>query len=138
MSLLLDALKRAEQEKLAKQGERPANDAAAPGPEIVPTKRESAKAASLELHPLASAQATGASAAPSAAQARAAGTATAQAVFQAKAAAPKEGARNMTMLWIIGAVIVVAVLGIGGYVWWSLSALQPKITTLRPRVASAP
>ena len=30
MSLLLDALKRAEQEKLAKQGERPANDAAAP------------------------------------------------------------------------------------------------------------
>ena len=134
MSLLLDALKRAEQEKLAKQGERPANDAAA-APEIAPAKREPAKAGSLELQPLGAAQAASA-VVPPAAPARAAGAATAQAVFQAKAAPPKpEGARNMTMLWVIIGVIVVAAIGIGGYVWWSLSALQPKITTLRPRSA---
>ena len=48
MSLLLDALKRAEQEKLAKQGERPANDAPrahAPSPAAMP-HREPANALS--------------------------------------------------------------------------------------------
>ena len=34
MSLLLDALKRAEQEKLAKQSDRPANDAPAHAPSL--------------------------------------------------------------------------------------------------------
>jgi Tfp pilus assembly protein PilF len=137
MSLLLDALKRAEQEKLAKQGDRPANDAGAPAPAPTPAqsaaRRDAANAAALELQPIASAPPPGG--AP-----KAAAAATAQAVFQAKAPAkkPEEG-RNLTMLWIIGAVVVVAILGIGGYVWWSLSALQPRpVTTLRTRAVSAP
>lgn len=134
MSLLLDALKRAEQEKLAKQGDRPANDpaAAAPAPAPASARREPANAPALELQPIASAQAAGV-------QPKSSGAATAQAVFQAKAPAQKaEGGRNMTMLWIIGAIVVAAILGIGGYVWWSLSALQPRITTLRPRSLPAP
>ena len=135
MSLLLDALKRAEQEKLAKQGDRPANDAAASAPAPAPAaaRREPANAAALELQPIASAQ-------PAGAAPKAGSAATAQAVFQAKAPAKKpEDGRNMTMLWIIGAIVVVAILAIGGYVWWSLSALQPRpVTTLRTRAVSAP
>ena len=139
MSLLLDALKRAEQEKLAKQGERPANDAAQP-PQPAPARREaSAKAGALELQPMPAQP--GGSSPPPAAQARPAASAAAQAVFQAKAAAPKkEGGRNLTMLWIIVGVIVLAGLGIGGYVWWSLSSLQSRgpITTLRQRPPPSP
>ena len=135
MSLLLDALKRAEQEKLAKQGERPANDAgAAPAPAAAP-KRESGKAGALELQPIAGA----APAAPPAQAAKPAAAATAQAVFQAKAAPAKaEGERNFKVLWIAGVLIVLAIIGIGGYVWWSLSALQPKrdFTTVRSRAAA--
>jgi Tfp pilus assembly protein PilF len=129
MSLLLDALKRAEQEKLAKQGERAANDP----PPASPAKREAAN--NLELQPLGGAQA----APPSGASAKPSGAATAQAVFQAKAAAPSTPAsRNMTVLWIGGTVVLLIALGIGGYIWWSLSSLQPKITTLRPRAAPTP
>lgn len=133
MSLLLDALKRAEQEKLAKQGDRPANDAALPAPAPAAARREPANAAALELQPISTGQ-------PAGAAPKAASAATAQAVFQAKAPAkkPEEG-RNMTMLWIIGAIVVAAILGIGGYVWWSLSALQPRpVTTLRTRAVTAP
>ena len=134
MSLLLDALKRAEQEKLAKQGDRPANDATAPAPAApaAAARRESAKAAALELQPIASQQ--------TAPQGKsAAGAATAQAVFQAKAPAQTaEGKRNLTMLWIIGGIVIVAILVIGGYVWWSLTSLQPRpLTTLRPRTVTA-
>ena len=96
MSLLLDALKRAEQEKLAKQSDRPANDAPvhAPSPASAP-RREPANAAALELQPLANAAnaANSASAPP----AKAAGAATAQAVFQAKAA-PASTAQGGRML----------------------------------------
>ena len=137
MSLLLDALKRAEQEKLAKQADRPANDSPAPHTSAPPTatKREPANAASLELQPIAPALAmgaTGASAKP--------GAATAQAVFQAKAppAQASEPTRKSIVLWIAGLVIVILIAGIGGYVWWSLAALQPTITTLRPRPAPTP
>jgi Tfp pilus assembly protein PilF len=92
-------------------------------------KREGANAA-LELQPVASA-----ANAANAAQAKPAGAATAQAVFQAKAApGPKaEGGRNLTMLWVIGGVMVFAILAIGGYVWWSLNSLTPQITTLSRR-----
>ena len=132
MSLLLDALKRAEQEKLAKQGgERAAND---PPPASAAARRDGA-ANNLELQPIANAAA---SPAPGAAG-KASGAATAQAVFQAKAAtAPAPGARKTTMLWIGGAVVLLIALGIGGYIWWSVSSLQPKITTLRPRAAPTP
>ena len=56
MSLLLDALKRAEQEKLAKQGgERAANEsAAAPPPPAAAARREPANAPALELQPIGS------------------------------------------------------------------------------------
>ena len=134
MSLLLDALKRAEQEKLAKQGERAANDppisAAAS-----PAKRDSASASNLELQPIGGAAGTP----PPAASGKPAGAATAQAVFQAKAAAaPSPGSRNKTILWIGATVVLLAAIGIGAYIWWSISSLQPKITTLRPRAAPTP
>jgi Tfp pilus assembly protein PilF len=130
MSLLLDALKRAEQEKLAKQGERAANDPPAPG--TVPGKRDGGSASGLELQPMGG---TASSAPPGAASAKPT-AATAQAVFQAKAApAPAPGARNTTILWIGGSVVLLAALAIGGYIWWSVSSLQPQITTLRPRAA---
>ena len=134
MSLLLDALKRAEQEKLAKQGERAANDppisAAAS-----PAKRDSASASNLELQPIGGATGTP----PPAASGKPAGAATAQAVFQAKAAAaPSPGSRNKTILWIGATVVLLAAIGIGAYIWWSISSLQPKITTLRPRAAPTP
>ncbi len=133
MSLLLDALKRAEQEKLAKQGDRPANDSVSMAPSPA-ARREPANAPALELQPVS----PPAGSAPAGAPARAANAATAQAVFQAKAPAKKPAGRNTTMLWIVAGLVVLAILGIGGYVWWSLSALQPKITTLRPRPAPTP
>ena len=96
MSLLLDALKRAEQEKLAKQGERPANDAPrahAPSPAAMP-HREPANAPALELQPVAS-SASGANTA----SAKPSGAATAQAVFQAKGScAPFFRASEITSL----------------------------------------
>jgi tetratricopeptide (TPR) repeat protein len=135
MSLLLDALKRAEQEKLAKQGERAANDPPAPPPAgAAGTKREPANAA-LELQPLSGAAAPGA---PGPAP-RPGAAATAQAVFQAKAAgAPTGESRKAALLWIGGAAVLLVALGIAGYIWYSVSALQPKITTLRPRPAATP
>ena len=129
MSLLLDALKRAEQEKLAKQGEHPANEA---GP---PQRREASAAAALELQPLGNAKA-GAAAAPAGAAKSPA--ATAQAVFQAKAAAKEEGARNHTMIWIVAGVVVLFAIAIGGYVWYQLNSMPQRITTLRPRAAPTP
>ena len=131
MSLLLDALKRAEQEKLAKHGERPANDAPThvPSPAAAP-RREPANAAALELQPLASA-----ANAANAASARAAGAATAQAVFQAKAApAPTaEASRNKMVLLIAGGVILIAILAISLYFWFALSSPDRQITTLARR-----
>ena len=132
MSLLLDALKRAEQEKMAKQGDRSANDAPAhaPSPAASP-RREPANAPALELQPLGNA-ANAANAAP----AKPAGAATAQAVFQAKAApaqAKSEGERTKTVLIIAGGVILLAILAIGGYFWWQLNSMPQQITTLARR-----
>jgi len=126
VSLLLDALKRAEQEKLAKQGERPANDARAA--QAAAPKLDSASAASLELQPLANA-ANAANAGP------AKQAATAQAVFQAKAtpAPTEEGSHTTKILLIAGSVILFLILVIGGYFWWTLSSLTPQITTLPKR-----
>ena len=132
MSLLLDALKRAEQEKLAKQSDRPANDAPAhaPSPAAAP-RRAPANAAALELQPLANA----ANAAP----AKPAGAATAQAVFQAKAApaSTAQGSRNKMVLLIAGGVILVVILAIGLYFWFTVNSLQPQITTLARRAPAS-
>ncbi|HUQ29788.1 MAG TPA: tetratricopeptide repeat protein [Usitatibacter sp.] len=138
MSLLLDALKRAEQEKLAKQGDRPANDSPAAPASAAAARREPANAPSLELQPIASAAGSGAANA-SAAHAKS-GAATAQAVFQAKAAPSQkpQGASKATVLWIAGVMVLILIIGIGGYVWWSLASLPPAITTLRPRPAPTP
>jgi Tfp pilus assembly protein PilF len=137
MSLLLDALKRAEQEKLAKQGERAANDSpAAQAPPAAPPRRDPGSGA-LELQPIAGAPGTPPP--PAAGPAKPSAAATAQAVFQAKAAATPPGeSRKALALWIGGAVVLLVGLGIGGYIWYSVSALQPKITTLRPRPAPTP
>ena len=102
MSLLLDALKRAEQEKLAKQGE------AAPAAPAAPA-RPAAPAASLELQPMSSAAQAAQSAAPVAANASGradARTAQAQAVFTAKAANGESRGRGM--LWATVAAIAVS------------------------------
>ena len=127
MSLLLDALKRAEQEKLAKQAHLPAPERArAPAP---------APIASLELHPVGPGAAAGAAAAPvppgrSEAEA-------AQTVFKAKAAPPAEPSRRSGAVWAVVGAIVVVVLAVGAYVWFSLQSLTPK-TVVRTRPATTP
>jgi tetratricopeptide (TPR) repeat protein len=129
VSLLLDALRRAEQEKLARQGERD-----------VPLAREAANApiasaappaASLELQPL--------SAMPGPAPPRpdVAAMQAAKAVFQAKTPREEAAARGKGMIWfIIGAVLLVAGAA-SAYVWYSISALTPKPAPA-PRVRPPP
>lgn len=112
MSLLLDALKRAEQEKSAKgQGsEAPAQRPAAPA---------------LELHPIAPpANARAANDKPSAA-------ATA-------ALAPAPAPKSKRTLWIAaGIVATLAALG-AGYVAYSISSLAPRASATIARPAPAP
>ncbi|HET6264216.1 MAG TPA: tetratricopeptide repeat protein [Usitatibacter sp.] len=128
MSLLLDALKRAEQEKAARRQEGRDAPAAVPAPML----REAAPArpaASLELQPLSSGPqaANAATAAAQKGDARAA-----QAAFQGKPANNGEG-RGRGMIWAtLGAVGVVAIAA-AAYVWYSVSALTPRAS-----VQSAP
>lgn len=139
MSLLLDALKRAEQEKLARQGEA---GAAAPAPTLrdpAPTAaRPATSAGGLELQPMPGAPAANPNATlgtPPRADAHAA-----QAVFQAKAA-NNDGSKSRGMLFAtIGAIAVVAIAA-GAYVWYAVSALTPKPSSafaMRPRPITAP
>jgi Tfp pilus assembly protein PilF len=131
LSLLLDALKRAEQEKLSRRGEGVA-PAPAPAPMLreAPPPRAVASAASLELQPIAPAGGGAAGAAPRS------DAHTAQVVFQSKAANAEKG---RGMLWAtLGAVAVVAIAA-GAYVWYSVSSLTPQATYQpRPRPAAAP
>lgn len=133
MSLLLDALKRAEQEKLAKQGERPATE-----PERAhPRASQAAPAASLELAPIHAVPAGGASA-PAPAKSDAA---QAQTLFQAKTAA-NDGStkKNLILSGVIGTVVLV-VAGVGVYVWYSIQSFTPRIAAsarLRPAAAPTP
>lgn len=134
MSLLLDALKRAEQEKLARlQGEGPGEAApAAPPPAHAAAPAPATTASILELQPLARA-----AAASNEAQAKR-DAETAQKVFAAKAATQSS---RRTTLWALAAGILLIVAGGGAYFWYSLNALAPK-TTLRaaplPPVPSPP
>lgn len=145
MSLLLDALKRAEQEKLARQG----TGAPAPGPGAPRAAPPATTAApgSLELQPLPR---QGEAAAPKASSPGRpeAGVQAAQNVFQAKnapaAAAAAEEPRSRTLLWVtLGAIGVVAIAA-GAYVWYSVQALTPQYSAaqrtrpLPPPVPSVP
>jgi Tfp pilus assembly protein PilF len=130
MSLLLDALKRAEQEKHARV-DRPAGarEPVAPPPHATE---------SLTLAPIASVQAAangaGALRGDSTAQAQA------QTLFQAKSAAV-ENPRAKGMLWIVLAVVILVTAAAGTYVWFSLKALAPITpapTVRRPPAAPTP
>ena len=135
MSLLLDALKRAEQEKLAKQADRPAEpERARPPASMAAPAQAPANAASLELAPVAQPHAAGTGAAAGKSDA-----ATAQNVFQAKGApSPRADAKKSPVLWAAAGVLLIVVAAIGAYVWYSITALRPQITTLRPRAAPTP
>jgi tetratricopeptide (TPR) repeat protein len=127
LSLLLDALKRAEQEKLTRQGDRP-NASAQTAPALVGTPRaaNAASAAVLELQPVPGDTAT---------TARGADLHAAQAVFKAKAA--QEPVRNRGALWAGAAAAAVVLLAAAAYVWYSINSLAPPLrtTTRLPRPA---
>ena len=127
MSLLLDALKRAEQEKLAKQGDRPAND----------EKARPAATPSLELHPV---QATPVPSHTPATSGRSEAEAT-QNVFQAKAGSTSMAApqRKSSMLWAVVGGIAIVILAAGAYVWYAVQTLRPQVAaSTRTRPASPP
>lgn len=115
MSLLLDALKRAEQEKLTRQGDRRPDAEAAQG----------APAASLELQAL-----------PSAGAARSEAE-VAQAVFKAKTASSAPRARGA--LWAVVGAAAVVLLAAAAYVWHSIQSLSPAPVPLaRARLSALP
>lgn len=131
MSLLLDALKRAEQEKLAKHGERPADAERARAVSATPANES---AASLELAPL------GAAPEPGAAPRRdTAAAAAAQNVFNAKEAQAAERPSKGIWLWVALAVLVIGLGGAGAYVWMSVNSFTPRTAvSARPRPAQMP
>ena len=106
MSLLLDALKRAEQEKLSRQGEA-SNDAAPAGGE------RPRAAPALELQPLSAGAARGEEPAHAA-----------QVLFDAKALAGEK--RSTGMLWATLAAIGVLVASAAAYVWYQIRVLSPS------------
>jgi len=132
LSLLLDALKRAEQEKLARQGGAPADVAKEPQRPVPVAVPPAPRPASLELQPLAGAAEAHA---PQGAAPRSADASAAQNVFQAKEqkAAPAGGSRA-ALFWIVGIVVAMLLLGGGGYVWYSINSFTPRtVASARPR-----
>ena len=137
MSLLLDALKRAEQEKLAKQVERGEPERERREPIAMPASSP-ASAASLHLAPINSPSAGAAPHASAAGKARH-DSAAAQNVFQAKEGAPAERSRKGLVLGIALAVIIVLVAGAGIYVWQKVDSFTPRVAaSARPRPAPPP
>ncbi len=131
MSLLLDALKRAEQEKHTRNGERPPTPRAG-----LPSAQAAANSptAGLELQPLGSQGAQQAPPSRSEASAHAA-----QVVFAAKI--PREEAAGRGVLWATVGVIVVVVAAAAAYVWYSLRMLTPQLVAaaaVRPPPAPTP
>jgi cytochrome c-type biogenesis protein CcmH/NrfG len=130
MSLLLDALRRAEQEKLAKQTERPS----ASERERPPSHAASGAQSGLELQPV-SATAAAAAAANAPAMPGRSDTESAKNLFAAKSAAAAEPARRGGVLWVALGVIVIVITAVGAYVWYSIEALSPKAVARAPRPA---
>lgn len=130
MSLLLDALKRAEQEKQAKLGHPPPPERARAAP------ASATGTPALELQPIGSGAAAAAAHSPASARSDAD---SAQALFKAKAAAAaaSDPPRKSGALWAVVGAIVVVVAGIGAYVWYSVQSLTPK-TVARVRPSAAP
>lgn len=132
MSLLLDALKRAEQEKLARQGQEP--HAAPESPAAAETSKRRLE---LESHDHSPAPAPAAShASPPAAVAPAAAKRDgAKAVFAAKQPEPLPKApapsRNKAVIAIVAVAVVLLAAG-GGYVWYEINGMG------KPRMAAAP
>ncbi len=129
MSLLLDALKRAEQEKLAKQGDRPAEGERA---RAVSARPANEAAQSLELAPIQGA------AQPSSSPPRhdAGSAAAAQNIFQAKEAPPAGRSQKGLWLWAALGVLVLGLVGAGIYVWLSVASFTPRVAaSARPRPA---
>ena len=130
MSLLLDALKRAEQEKLARgqpDGSPPPSPAAreAPTPRMAPVSSPG-----LELQPLSS----GAQGA-----ARNDPAHTAHVVFQAKApAAAAAEQRSRGMVWATVGAVAVVVIAAGAYVWYSVSSLTTQASAQSRQRAPLP
>ena len=124
MSLLLDALRRAEQEKLARQQAEASNDAAGQAGAEATGFEPGRVPPSLELQPLASPAAAGTPRTDEAMQ-------QAHVVFQAKGG--PETRRGKGMLWITLGLIAVVVGSAGAYVWYQLRVLVPGLT---PTVAT--
>jgi tetratricopeptide (TPR) repeat protein len=127
MSLLLDALKRAEQEKLTRQTDRPAAATERPAAPLA-SAAPAANSASLELQPLASA--------PLPRTDAAAGAQAAQTVFKAKMPAPPP--RNRSALLAAVAAIVVVLIAAGAFVWYSIRSLPLPRPAAMARVRPAP
>jgi Tfp pilus assembly protein PilF len=126
VSLLLDALKRAEQEKQNAKGAERA--APADGARLAAANSPAAAPPSLELQPLAG---------PGAPPPRSEPAIAAQTLFNAKTPR-EEAARNRGAVWAgIGAVVTV-VIAAGAYVWYSINVLTPPapIAAARPRPAA--
>ncbi|HUP98630.1 MAG TPA: tetratricopeptide repeat protein [Usitatibacter sp.] len=133
MSLLLDALRRAEQEKLAR-GASPNPDASLSAQREAPTPRMApvSSPGSLELQPIGGAAPTLGHGKPDpAAQ-------SAHVVFQAKAP-PAPEPRSRGMIWATIGAIAVVVIAAGAYVWYSVQSLAPQMAAQsRTRPAPAP
>ncbi len=134
LSLLLDALKRAEQEKLARQ---PGTSAAAPP--VRPVAVPAPGGPSLELQPIATPGGAASHAAHAAPAARADTAAhAAQNVFQAKAG-DADAPRNRTVLWTMFGAIAFVAIAAAAYVWYSVKSLTPQYAGApRPRAAPTP
>ena len=126
MSLLLDALKRAEQEKQLSRGERDANTAREPV--ITPAAANAPSVASRELQPLhGAAGATPPSPQAAPAPRSEAAAHAAQAMFQAKQAPLEAEHRNRGMvIWATIGVIVVVAASAAAYVWSQIKQLSPR------------
>lgn len=135
----MDALKRAEQEKLARQprgatgvpaGSAITQGAGAARPAPTPA------VADLELQPIASAPSPNPPHAGTSARADSPAHA-AKNVFQAKANDP-DSTRNRTVLWATFGAFALAAIAAAAYVWYSVKSLTPQYASAPRPVAAAP